>query len=107
MDEGKAREAVTAVVGRKPRGYLGTLQHFHRLVKLDIEKRLARVESAVVLGSELQSKIIANLAEHHGAGLNVSFVVNPAVIGGLRIKVGSTVYDSTVATRLQTIVEKL
>ena len=47
MDENRVRQTVGAVVAQKPRGYMGILSHFHRLVKLDIERRSARVESAV------------------------------------------------------------
>jgi F-type H+-transporting ATPase subunit delta len=41
-----------------------------------------------------------NLARRYGPGLNVSFWVNPELIGGVRIKVGSDVYDGSVAARL-------
>jgi F-type H+-transporting ATPase subunit delta len=44
--------------------------------------------------------IKANLEKQYGAGLNIGFSVNPGLIGGLRIKVGSDVYDGSVAGRL-------
>jgi F-type H+-transporting ATPase subunit delta len=37
--------------------------------------------------------------------LNLSFHVNPALVGGLRVKVGSDVYDGSVAARLQKLEE--
>jgi len=33
LDEAKVRQAVTAVIAQKPRGYVGTLTHLQRLVK--------------------------------------------------------------------------
>src|SRR5512138_2485437 len=92
LDETRARQAVRQVIERKPRGYLEILSQFQRLVKLDLERRTARVESAVPLPPDLQSNIQASLARRYGAGLNVGFVHNPALIGGMRIKVGSDVY---------------
>ena len=100
LDEGRVRQTVSAVIAQKPRGYVGILSHFQRLVKLDIERRTARVESAVALSGALQESVKANLAKRYGAGLSIGFAVNPALIGGLRVKVGSDVYDGSVKARL-------
>lgn len=105
LDEGKVRQAVQAVVTRKPRGFVGILTHFHRLVKLDIERRTARVESAVPLTAAQQATVQANLTRRYGAGLSISFAQNPELIGGLRIKVGSDVYDGSVQARLNALAE--
>ncbi len=100
LDEGRVRQTVTAVIAQKPRGFVGILSHFQRLVKLDIERRSAHIESAVVASDAMQSSVKANLAGRYGQGLNVSFTVNPSLIGGLRVKVGSDVYDGSVKARL-------
>jgi len=101
----RVRRVVLQVIAAKPRGYLAILSHFKRLVKLDLERRSARIESAVPLTAELQASVENNLARLYGAGLNLSFAQNPALIGGLRIKVGSDVYDSTVQGRLAALQE--
>jgi F-type H+-transporting ATPase subunit delta len=100
LDENRVRQTVTAVIAQKPRSYVGILSHFQRLVKLDIERRTARVESAVPVTDALQQSVKANLAARYGQGLNVSFAVNPALIGGLRVQVGSDVYDGSIKARL-------
>ena len=100
MDETRVRQVVAAVIAQKPRGYVGILSHFQRLVKLDVERRAAHVESAVPTSETLQSSVKANLALRYGPGLDVSFAVNPALIGGLRVKVGSDVFDGSVRARL-------
>jgi F-type H+-transporting ATPase subunit delta len=105
MDEGKARTAVQKVLEVKPRGYVSILEHFKRLVKLEQDRRAAKVESAVALTPEQQSGVSANLQRLYGSGLNLSFHVNPALVGGLRVKVGSDVYDGSVAARLQKLEE--
>ncbi|MEI6358510.1 MAG: H(+)-transporting ATPase, partial [Verrucomicrobiota bacterium] len=70
LDEGKVRQTVTAVITRKPRGFVGTLTHFERLVKLDFERRTARVENAVESSPALIEAIKANLTRRYGPGLN-------------------------------------
>lgn len=107
LDDSRVRQALGAVVQAKPRGHLGTLTHFHRLVKLDIARRTALVESAVPLLADFQNEVKSNLAKKYGAGLSVSFTVNPALIGGLRIKVGSDVLDGSVANRLEALADSI
>jgi F-type H+-transporting ATPase subunit delta len=100
LDDNRIRQAVQRVIEVRPRGYLAILSHFHRLVKLDLERRTAKIESATPLAAELQAKVQAGLNRIYGPGLNTSFTLNPALIGGLRIKVGSDVYDGSVQARL-------
>ncbi len=105
LDESLVRQAVQRVLQSKPRGYLAILSHFHRLVKLDIEQRTARVETAVALSPVLQAEVQASLERTHGAGLAISFIKNPALVGGLRIRVGSDVYDGSIQGRLAALQE--
>jgi F-type H+-transporting ATPase subunit delta len=105
MDETRVRSVVQKVLEQKPRGYMAILGHFTRLVKLEQDRRAAKVESAVALTPEQQSGVSANLQRLYGNGLNLSFHVNPALVGGLRVRVGSDVYDGSVAARLQELEE--
>src|SRR3712207_3534321 len=107
LDEGKVRQAVQAVLAQKPRGFEGILAHLQRLVKLDIDRRTAVVESAAPLSPALQTSIRENLSRKYGQGLNLSFSQNPALIGGLRIKVGSDVYDGSVQAKLAALENNL
>ena len=101
LDENRVRQAVTLLLAQKPRGYVGILSRLHRLVKLDLARRAASVESAMPLAADLRADVSAQLARIYGAGVNISFSENPAVLGGLRIQVGSDLYDGTVKSRLE------
>ena len=105
LEENRVRQAVQQVLQTRPRGYIAILTHFLRLVKLDIERRTARVESASPLSADLQTQIQTGLARSYGKGLDISFAQNPELIGGLRIKVGSDVYDGSVQGRLAELQE--
>lgn len=104
-DDGKLRQAVDLVIAQKPRGYAAILSHLHRLVKLHLDRRTVRVESALPLTPAEQSRILVNLTARYGAGLQISYAQNPALIGGMRIKVGSDVYDGSVQARLGALAE--
>jgi F-type H+-transporting ATPase subunit delta len=105
LDENRARQVVKRLIEIKPRGYMAVLSHFERLLKLDYEQRSAKVESATALPADLQSSVQASLTRLYGPGLNFSFGQNPSLIGGLRIKVGSDVYDGSVQARLAALEE--
>ncbi len=105
MDEGKVRIAVKAVLEKKPRGYLAILEHLQRLVKLETDRRSAKVESAIALSPEQQAGVNSSLERIYGRGLNITFSLNPALVGGLRVRVGSDVYDGSIAARLQLLEE--
>src|SRR4030095_14630335 len=94
VDEGKVRAVVARFIAEKPRRYLEILRHFQRLGKLDIERRTARVENAVETPAPLQETIRKELTARYGPGLNFSFWTNPALIGGLKIRVGSDIFDA-------------
>ena len=100
LDEAKVRQVVQQVIATKPRGYIAILSHFQRLVKLDLDRRTARVESPVPLAEQQQASIKANLTRRYGDGLLFNFTQNPALIGGLRVQIGSDVFDGSVHARL-------
>ncbi|HZV34018.1 MAG TPA: F0F1 ATP synthase subunit delta [Verrucomicrobiae bacterium] len=105
LDENRVRRAVQLVISQKPRDYVSVLSQFTRLVKLDIERRTARIESAVPLTAEQQTAVEGNLAWKYGQGLIISYGQDPALLGGLRIQVGSDVYDGSVRARLEALRE--
>lgn len=107
LDDSRVRQTVQLVIAQKPRAYVAVLSHFQRLVKLDMDRRTARIESAAALPSALRAGVEANLTAKYGPGLNVSFAENADLIGGLRIQVGSDVYDGSVRARLTALRDNL
>ena len=100
LDEARTRQVVQGIMDAKRRGGLALLSHFQRLVKLDLARRTAQVESAMPLPEDLRASVQAGLARTYGPGISTSFAHNPGLIGGMRIKVGSDVYDGSVRARL-------
>jgi F-type H+-transporting ATPase subunit delta len=100
LDEARTRQVVQNIVDAKRRGGLALLSHFQRLVRLDLARHTARVESAMPLPEDLRASVQVGLARTYGPGISASFAHNPGLIGGMRIKVGSDVYDGSVRARL-------
>jgi len=100
LDDAKIRIALAEVVARKPTYQAQILQEFHRLVRLAQESRMAVVQTASVLGASEQTEMSASLRSRFGVDLQISFEVDVELIAGIRLKVGSDVYDSNVRERL-------
>lgn len=98
---------VAAIIASKPRHYLQLLENYQRLLRLEVEKRQATIESAAELDPEAGRQIVAGLKKTYGPGLTTNFVVNPALLGGVRVRVGSDVWDSSVRNRLERLQQKL
>jgi F-type H+-transporting ATPase subunit delta len=100
LDDGRIRSLVKALIEKKPRHYLKVLEAYKRLLRLEVEKRSATIETATELDLESGSEIITNLKRKYGSDLDTRFVVNPELLGGMRLHVGSDVWDSSVRNRL-------
>jgi F-type H+-transporting ATPase subunit delta len=106
-DESRVRRIARRLAASKRRGSLSLLACFQRLVRLDHDRHAAVVESATALPAGLRQDVEAGLARAYGPGLDASFQENPALIGGMRIKVGSDVYDGSVRARLAALATRL
>jgi len=104
FDETKLLQAVRRLAEVKPRGYRGILVALKRLVRLELERRHAVIESAATLDEPTKLRIAANLGAKYGPDLSFEYRAVPALVAGLRIRVGSDVWDGTVKARLDRFV---
>ena len=107
LDSGRIASLVDSLIARKPRNYVDVLKNYRRLLRLEVEKRRARIETASEVDREATSKVIENLKKRYGDDLTTEFVVNPELLGGMRIRVGSDVWDGTVRNRLERLQQQL
>jgi F-type H+-transporting ATPase subunit delta len=107
LDSGRISSLVDSLIARKPRYYIDVLKNYRRLLRLEVEKRRARIETASDVDREATSKVIENLKKKYGDDLTTEFVVNPQLLGGMRIRVGSDVWDGTVRNRLERLQQQL
>jgi F-type H+-transporting ATPase subunit delta len=107
LDENRARTVVRWIVETRRRGGLGALAHFQRLVRMDRDRHTAHVESAVALPEDLRGSVQTNVVKTFGPGVTASFTENAALIGGMRLRVGSEVYEGSVRARLAAIEARL
>jgi F-type H+-transporting ATPase subunit delta len=107
LDRGKLASLVQSLIEKKPRNYIGILQNYKRLLRLEVEKRHATIETADEPGSEIKEQIVGNLRRKFGNDLTTELLVNPHLLGGLRVRVGSDVWDGSVRNRLERLQQQL
>lgn len=64
--------------------------------RIESAERLAKIETAFALSGNLKTRVRADLARIYGPALRTSFVHSPALSAGMRITVGSDLYDGSV-----------
>jgi F-type H+-transporting ATPase subunit delta len=105
IDESRVRLVAQNVLHSKRRGYLLLLGRFKRLLEHEYARHNAAIESAMPLPYDLRSKVKSELTTVYGPGLTWQFVHSSALIGGMRIKVGSDVYDGSVRSGLTALAQ--
>jgi len=106
LDAAKVSAAVAETVSSKPRQYIAALKDLQRLVRLELARRHAVVESATPLDPGTTAQVETSLKARYGGDVTVEFQVQPGLIGGLRIKLGSDVWDGSVKGRLNRLEEQ-
>lgn len=107
LDNGRVGALVKSLIEKRPRNYRAVLDAYKRLLRLEIEKRSAVIETATELAPDAARQIIDNLKRKYGSDLSTQFVTNPELLGGMRIRVGNDVWDSSVRNRLQRLQAQL
>src|SRR5262245_55321148 len=107
LDDARARTVAGLLGGSKKRGALSLLTEDQRLVPLDRARHTAVVESGAPLVADERETVRAELARKYGPHVEASFEQNPALIGGMRIRVGSNVFDNSVRAKLAALASRL
>ena len=107
LDSGKIASLVQSLIAKRPRHFIPILENYKRLLRLEIGKRHAKIESGSELSLQISSSVTAKLKQRYGDDLTTEFVVDPTLLGGMRVRVGSDVWDGTVRSRLERLEKQL
>jgi F-type H+-transporting ATPase subunit delta len=107
LDPGRISSLVDSLIAQKPRNYINVLKNYRRLLRLELEKRHATVETSSEIDPAIRSEIVANLKSKYGNDLATEFHVDPQLLGGMRIRVGNDVWDGSVRNRLERLQHEL
>jgi F0F1-type ATP synthase delta subunit len=92
---GKKREAMQSKRSRRVQ-FAPIAKGPHRFVTAKRPQQSARIETAIALSGNLKARLRNDLVRIYGPALQISFDHSPALIDGMRITVGSDLYDGSV-----------
>lgn len=98
--EDRVRLVAARLQESRPRNYLALLSAFTELVRLEQARHTATITSAVPLTPGEQAAIRAKL-DARTPGLQYEWLVNPALIAGMIVRVGDEVTDASVRSRIE------
>jgi F-type H+-transporting ATPase subunit delta len=84
-----------------------SLEEYARLAAEYRERLVAEVRVATELSAAQRSRLAATLAQAYGHQVHLNIVLDPAVIGGMIIRIRGEQIDGSVATRLAEIRRRL
>lgn len=102
-DASKALSIADVVIKSAPRHSLQILKEYARLIRLEMAKHHSVIESAVSVDDSTRASILRSLEKRDGGAVTLETKVDSSLIGGSRIRLGSEVWDATVASRLNAL----
>ncbi len=102
-----AKAVVAKLATEKPRNYLAILSSYQRLLRLEVAQRHAIVESAQLLNPGDQELVLLELKKKYGQDVTAEYKIKEDLISGMRVRLGSHVWDGTVKARLEALREKV
>ncbi len=88
-------------------GFRDILGEFERMVRGDLGIDKVEWTSARPLDEDQRQAVQARIHELTGKRVEATFTTDPAMLGGARLRIGSTVYDGSVRGKLEQLKERL
>ena len=101
-------ELVLLMIRRgRPRAIDAMVDRFDELLRRERGISKAEIRSALRLGDDEREAIVARLRELTGTQIQTSEQVDEALIGGVAVRIGDTLYDASVRSRLERLRARL
>lgn len=106
---GAGTRLIAAAIVQRPRErrVRQLLERAIRIVSNQRGRVVATVRVAAPLNDQQRARLTDTLSSRYGTAVSLNLLVDPAVVGGLRIEIGDDVIDATVASRLSDLRQRL
>jgi F-type H+-transporting ATPase subunit delta len=88
--------------------YLSEIIRIATSLYLEKKKRAkAVVMTPIEIGKDHENRLMASLKKLTDRDIDIEYIVDPSLLGGIQIKVGSTVYDTSIKGQLRLLKNEL
>ncbi|MEZ0215932.1 MAG: F0F1 ATP synthase subunit delta [Rariglobus sp.] len=104
VDGRLSSEQVAGVLGYVEKAHaanaLAILKAYQRLVAVEVAKGSAIVEHSGPVADNVLASIAASLSKRYNRPVTATAKANPALLAGLRVRIGDDLYESSVSGQL-------
>lgn len=100
LSSDRVEAVLKAIQTHPPRRYRQVLRDYLYLVRKHVERSQAVVEYAGPLPADLINQVEASFSARYARPVTAVARENPSLIAGVRIRIASDVYDSSIANHL-------
>jgi len=93
--------------GRSAKERKSFLRSFHKAVLREVHKDTLTIESARPLTPELIQQLVSDFTRDHGRPVQIVEKTSPGLIAGMRVRLGDTVYDASMANNLNILASRI
>lgn len=76
------------------------LKDYFKRIKAVVEKQTATIETSAELSPEAFEELAAKIRNRAGAKIEIKTLVNPNLLGGIKVRCGDDVFENSVADAL-------
>jgi F-type H+-transporting ATPase subunit delta len=106
--EKELRNLIAVLIDNDRIGHVAeVIAAYRRLLQEQLGICPAEIVTARELAGEERGRLVAEVARLAGAKIDARFKLDPAILGGTVVRIGSTVYDGSVRGRLERLKEAL
>ncbi|WP_221585738.1 F0F1 ATP synthase subunit delta [Microbacterium sp. G2-8] len=107
VSDGTLLIARSLVQQSRERRVRASLQMAMKVVAAERGKAVATVHTAVSLSGAQRDRLAASLTRSYGTPVTINEVVDPDVVGGIRVQIADDVIDGSISTRLADLRSRL
>lgn len=101
IDDERVKAVLESLRQNPPTNYKQVLERYFLKIQAELRKENARVDYAGSLSTEAIEKMRNDLCRYYNRDIKITTNANPELLGGIKIRIGDDVWETTIAGYLE------